>query len=95
MSEKKESKGKKTQKTIFDVLHGKEVVMQLLKGIRIEGTFAGLGNYFFCLTDATIYGTQNICKTPICFVHMNQVQHFHMKGEVIPIEEESKKGKKK
>ncbi|WP_457550514.1 hypothetical protein [Archaeoglobus sp.] len=79
----KKKKSKENQKrTPFDLITGKEVVFQLLRGPIIEGVFAGKHDRFFILTNAEIKGKNHICKTDLIFIHMNQVQHFHLKGEV-------------
>ena len=81
-------KGKKAKtegaKTPYDLVKGKEVTFQLLRGTIIEGTFAGYHDGFFIVTNAEIKGKNNICKTDLVFIHRNQVQHFHLKGEVKP-----------
>ncbi len=83
----KKGKGREEQKkTPYDLIAGKEVVFQLLKGPIIEGIFAGKYDRFFILTNAEIKGNNHICKTELVFIHMNQVQHFHLKGELRKIE---------
>ena len=85
MQKGKKAKGGET-KTPYDLVRGKEVVFQLLRGTIIKGTFAGIHDNFFIVTNAEIKGKNNICKTDLVFIHRNQVQHFHLKGEVKPIE---------
>lgn len=80
----KRNKGKDKKKSAFDLLKGKEVSFQLLKGTIIEGTFAGREGDFFIATNATIIGANNICKTEMVFIHKNQVQHLNLRGEIIP-----------
>lgn len=83
----KKGRGKENQKkTPYDLITGKEVVFQLLKGPIIEGIFAGKHDRFFILTNAEIKGKNHICKTELVFIHVNQVQHFHLKGELRKIE---------
>jgi len=81
-------KGKKAKggeaKTPYDLIKGKEVTFQLLKGTIIEGTFAGYHDGFFIVTNAEIKGKNNICKTDLVFIHRNQIQHFHLRGEIKP-----------
>ena len=72
------------KKTAYDLIKGKEVTFQLLRGTIIEGIFAGYHDGFFIVTNAEIKGAKNICKTDLVFIHRNQVQHFHLKGEVKP-----------
>jgi len=83
-------KGKKAKggevRTPYDLIKGKEVTFQLLKGTIIEGTFAGYHDGFFIVTNAEIRGRNNICKTDLVFIHRNQIQHFHLRGEIKPIE---------
>ena len=84
----KKKKSKETQKkTPYDLIKGQEVSFQLLRGTIIEGTFAGKHDRFLILTNAVIKGRKHICKTDLVFVHINQVQHFHLKGEIEKIEE--------
>jgi len=85
MEKKKKSK-ENQKKTPYDLITGKDVVFQLLRGTIIEGTFAGKHDRFFILTNAEIKGKKHICKTDLIFIHMNQVQHFHLKGELKKIE---------
>jgi len=80
--QKKRAKEGEKKKTPYDLITGKEVVFQLLRGTIIEGIFAGIHDRFFMLTNAQIKGKNHICKTDLVFIHMNQVQHFHLKGEV-------------
>ena len=77
---------RKSEETPHDLITGKEVVFQLLKGPIIEGIFVGKHDRFFILTNAEIKGKNHICKTDLVFIHMNQVQHFHLKGEIKEIE---------
>ena len=84
----KNSGGKK--KSVFELLNGKEVTLQLLRGVIINGTFAGVERNYFVLSNATIIGSKHTCKTPLCLVKVNQVQHMHLKGEVIPKDEQQK-----
>ena len=72
------------KKTPYDLIKGKEVTFQLLKGTIIDGIFAGYHDGFFIVTNAEIKGKNNICKTDLVFIHRNQVQHFHLRGEVKP-----------
>jgi len=87
MQKRKKAKENEGKKTPYDLITGKEVVFQLLRGTIIEGTFAGIHGRFFMLTNAQIKGKNHICKTDLVFIHMNQVQHFHLKGEIEKIEE--------
>ena len=81
---------KKEKRNVFELLVGKEVVMQLLRGTIITGTFLGVDKGFFVLgNEVEIKGKNNICKTQLCLVHVNQVQHMHLKGEVIPKQQET------
>ena len=84
MQKRKKAKEGEGKKTPYDLITGKEVVFQLLRGTIIEGIFAGIHDRFFMLTNAQIKGKNHICKTDLVFIHMNQVQHFHLKGEVKP-----------
>jgi len=81
---KGKAKEKEEAKTPYDLIKGKEVTFQLLRGTIIEGIFAGYHLGFFMVTNAEIKGKNNICKTDLVFIHRNQVQHFHLKGEVKP-----------
>ena len=73
-------------KTPYNLIRGKEVTFQLLRGTIIEGIFSGDYGGFFIVTDAEIKGEKNVCRTDLVFIHKNQVQHFHLKGEVKPKE---------
>ena len=84
MQKQRKKKIEAEKKTPFDLIKGKEVTFQLLRGTIIEGTFAGLHGEFFIVTNAEIKGSNNICKTDLVFIHRQQVQHFHLKGEVKP-----------
>jgi len=75
---------KDKKKSPFDFIKGKEVTFQLIRGTIITGTFGGYYNNFFIVTNAEIIGANNICKTELAFVQKNQVQHFHLRGEVKP-----------
>jgi len=82
--------GSRKKKSTFDLLKGQEVVMQLLRGTIVTGTFLGVdGGYFVLGNEVEIRGKNNICKTQLCLVHVNQVQHMHLKGEVIPKQQET------
>jgi len=82
LREKVAKKGVK--KDVFELLVGKEVVMQLLRGTIITGTFLGTNKGYFVLgNEVEIKGKNNICRTQLCLVHINQVQHMHLKGEII------------
>ncbi|GEM_PF-4003103 len=48
------------KKTPFDLLHGKKVVIQSNQGIIYIGTFGGLYEDYFILTDGQIIGRKNI-----------------------------------
>ena len=78
-------KGKKIRtKTPYDLIKGKEVTFQLLKGTIVNGIFVGYHDGFFIVTSAEIVGKNNICRTDMVFIHRNQIQHFHLKGEIKP-----------
>ena len=81
--EKDEKGEKKTQKkSPFEMLIGKEVVIQLLRGVIIEGTYVGEYKNYFILTEAEITGAAHICRTQFVLVQKGQVSHLHLKGEV-------------
>jgi hypothetical protein len=82
MQKKKGTKRNDERKTPYDLIKGKEVVFQLLRGVIIEGIFAGKHDRFLILTNAEIKGKKHICKTDLVFIHINQIQHFHLKGEI-------------
>ena len=86
MQKKKGAKKEEEKKTPFDLIIGKEVSVQLLRGTIIEGVFAGRHERFLMLTNAEVKGKKHICKTDLVFIHLNQIQHFHIKGEIREIE---------
>ena len=80
--QKKKAKENAGNRSPYDLIKGKEVSFQLLRGTIIEGTFAGFHDRFFIVTNAVIKGKKHVCKTDLAFIHVNQIQHFHLKGEV-------------
>jgi len=75
------------KKSTFELLRGKEVTLQLLRGHVVTGTFAGSEDSYYILSDVTIRGYKYVCKTPLCLIQKGQVQHMHLKGEITPISE--------
>ena len=86
-----EKKGDK--RGVFDVLREKEVVVQSIKGLLFEGTLAGVEGEYLILTNATIVGSKNVCKTPLVMIKTHQIHHVNLKGEVVPREEYDKSEK--
>jgi len=70
------------KKSPFEILTGKEIVIQMLRGTIIEGTYAGEFQNYFILTDAKITGSAHIAETPLVIVQNGQVSHLHLKGNV-------------
>ncbi len=91
MKHDKGGKGKGGKRSLLEVFIGKRVVYQLLKGTIIIGTFVGSeGDYYF-VTDAVIMGANRKYKTPACAIQKRQIQHFHLEGELLPLDENEKK----
>lgn len=78
---------KGNKKSLYEWLKGKRMVFQLLRGMIITGTFSGLCDNFFIVTNAEIKGLRYICNTELVLIQKNQVQHFHVEGELREVEE--------
>jgi len=78
------------KKSLCDWLRGKRMVFQLLRGVIVTGTFSGLCDNFFIVSNAEIKGTKHICNTELVLIQKNQVQHFHVEGELREVEKSEK-----
>jgi len=74
---------KKKEKTPFDLLHGKKVVIQSNQGIIYVGTFGGLYEDYVILTDGKIIGRRNIAYTDFILLKKGLVVHIHTQPKKI------------
>ena len=66
------------KKTPFDLLHGKKVVIQSNQGVIYEGTFGGLFEDYFILTDGRIIGRKHIAYADFILLKKGPVTHIHL-----------------
>ncbi len=82
------------KKTPFDLLHEKKVVIQSNQGIIYIGTFGGLYEDYFILTDGQIIGRKNIAYADFILLKKGPVVHIHTYPQKIePKPQETTKSK--
>ena len=81
--EKMEEKKKKKEKTPFDLLYGKKVIIQSNQGIIYEGTFGGLYEDYVILTNGKVIGRLNIAHADLILLKKGLIVHIHTKPKKI------------
>ena len=71
--------GEKGKKHVFDLLRGKEIVIQSKTGIMFEGTYGGFDRGLHILTNAKIIGKKHIAKVDFVTIHESLVHHINTK----------------
>ena len=81
--DKNKDKNKSRKKRFFDLLVGKNVVIQARGGTIYEGVFRGIDGYYILLTDAKITGAKKIAYVDIVGIQNSVIAHIHVEPKAI------------
>ena len=75
------AKGRKNEevnkKNVFELLIGKQVVIQAKSGVMFKGTYGGYDQAMHILTNAEIVGKKNVARVDFVLVHKSIIHHIN------------------